>query len=219
VEAGFSCWVCGSNGCRVLDAPFGRLLEEHALTPEAALACVDLLAAWRMPVTAFVGDEVVIMRAPVSSPLQEAWFEGLPGSDGGNAMEGVDALREAASRGIHKMLVFEAPGSGKLPNLTVALRALPGVDITSSWVNNIEIMPTGVHKGATLAALAARLGVPREQVMAIGDEANDREMLAWAGCSVAMGNAQPEIKALCRFVTEDNAHNGVAVAIRRWVGL
>ena len=49
----------------------------------------------------------------------------------------------------------------------------------------------------------------------IGDSDNDRAMLHDAGLSVAMGNAQADIKAQCDLITEDNDHNGVGEAIRR----
>jgi hypothetical protein len=53
--------------------------------------------------------------------------------------------------------------------------------------------------------------------MAIGDQHNDRTMLGWAGFSVAMGNARPEIQALADWVAPTVQDDGAAVAIERWV--
>lgn len=79
-----------------------------------------------------------------------------------------------------------------------------------------EIMPEGITKASALEQLAGQLQVPLEQVMALGDAANDLEMLTLVGHSVAMGNASDVIKALCRYVTLDNNKAGVAYAIRSW---
>ena len=58
--------------------------------------------------------------------------------------------------------------------------------------------------------------IPMINVMAIGDGNNDRDMLKAAGFSVAMGNAWEDMKASCDAVTEDNDHNGVGKAIRKY---
>lgn len=50
-------------------------------------------------------------------------------------------------------------------------------------------------------------------VMAIGDGSNDLAMLASAGTSVAMGNAMPGVQAVADYITSDNDHNGVALAL------
>lgn len=80
-----------------------------------------------------------------------------------------------------------------------------------------EALPKGVTKGHALRALAAHLGLKRHEVMAIGDAANDLEMLEFAGLSVAMGNASEEVKALTDHVTADCDHAGVAQAIETFV--
>jgi hydroxymethylpyrimidine pyrophosphatase-like HAD family hydrolase len=78
----------------------------------------------------------------------------------------------------------------------------------------LDVLRRGVTKGATLAEWAAHRGIAREEVMAIGDNWNDREMLEFAGLPVVMGNAIPELKALGWPVTLSNVQNGVAEAIR-----
>ncbi len=57
----------------------------------------------------------------------------------------------------------------------------------------LEVVSREVSKGSALAWLASRLGVARDRVVAIGDDVNDEEMIAWAGTGVAMGNASRPI--------------------------
>ena len=69
------------------------------------------------------------------------------------------------------------------------------------------------------AYLAKLLGLSQAETAAVGDGENDREMLMWAGFSAAMGNALPEIQALCDCIVPDNDHNGVGTALRQAIFL
>lgn len=84
-------------------------------------------------------------------------------------------------------------------------------------LKNVEINRKGVHKGYALAKLAAQLGLDMNAVMAIGDSDNDLTMLQTAGLGVAMANAAPHIRAAANAVTLDNASDGVAAAIKRYI--
>ncbi len=74
----------------------------------------------------------------------------------------------------------------------------------------IERAATDVHKATGLAALAERNGIRREEIIAIGDNVNDLEMLQDAGLSVAMGNASDQVKPAAQLVTATNDEDGVA---------
>jgi Cof subfamily protein (haloacid dehalogenase superfamily) len=77
----------------------------------------------------------------------------------------------------------------------------------------VDVIRAGCSKGAALIEWAARRGLARAEVMAIGDNLNDREMLDFAGCPVVMGNAVSELKGLGWPVTGTNDEAGVAAAI------
>ena len=79
----------------------------------------------------------------------------------------------------------------------------------------LEMSGAGVSKGAGLAALCATRGIDAAQVVAFGDMPNDLSMLTWAGCGVAMGNADPSVIAAADEVTLSNARDGVAVVVER----
>ncbi|MBR3458910.1 MAG: HAD family phosphatase [Selenomonadaceae bacterium] len=80
-----------------------------------------------------------------------------------------------------------------------------------------EIINPGISKAAGLERLAAELGIDIRDTMAIGDSDNDIPMLKAAGKSVAMGNALPNVKDVCDYVTGSCEDNGFAEAIRRYV--
>ena len=79
-----------------------------------------------------------------------------------------------------------------------------------------EVMPQGATKASGLKRLVEKLDINRDQIMALGDAANDLEMLQFVGQSVAMGNASDDIKSLSKYVTLTNDQAGVAYAIRTW---
>jgi Cof subfamily protein (haloacid dehalogenase superfamily) len=80
----------------------------------------------------------------------------------------------------------------------------------------IDVTAPTATKGRALAWRAAQLGLPREEVMAIGDNFNDVEMLEFAGLPVVMANAVDGLKQRGWVITGDNESAGVAEAIRRY---
>lgn len=80
----------------------------------------------------------------------------------------------------------------------------------------LDVLGRGVSKGAALADWARHRGIRREEVMAIGDNWNDRDMLEFAGRPVVMGNAVEGLKSQGWAVTLSNDENGLAEAIRRY---
>ncbi len=82
----------------------------------------------------------------------------------------------------------------------------------------VDVLNRDCSKGHALARWARHRGIPREQVMAIGDNYNDIEMLAFAGVRFIMGNASQELKVRGWPVTLSNDENGVAAAIEQVLG-
>jgi len=80
----------------------------------------------------------------------------------------------------------------------------------------IDVTAPAATKGRALAWRAAQLGIERGQVMAVGDNYNDLEMLEFAGLPVVMANSVPGLKARGWTMTGDNEHAGLADAIRRF---
>jgi hypothetical protein len=79
----------------------------------------------------------------------------------------------------------------------------------------LQVMHATVSKAQALRVVAAELHVRRNQVMAIGDNANDVGMLQWAGVAVAMANAAPQALAVADHVADHHDADGAAHAIRQ----
>lgn len=83
-------------------------------------------------------------------------------------------------------------------------------------ISVLDVLRHGVSKGVALAQWARRLGIRREEVMAIGDNWNDHDMLEFAGLPVVMGNSVDMLKSQGWRVTLTNDQNGLAEAIRKY---
>ncbi|HEY32854.1 MAG TPA: HAD family phosphatase [Dehalococcoidia bacterium] len=84
-------------------------------------------------------------------------------------------------------------------------------------VDLVNIISLKVSKGKALEELAAFLGIPLSQVVAIGDGTNDISLLTAAGLGIAVANAPDELKAVADHIVPDVEHSGVATAVERYV--
>lgn len=91
------------------------------------------------------------------------------------------------------------------------------VNLSTSHPQYLEIVHGDVSKGRALERIAAFHGIPRENVLAIGDNYNDLEMIRYAGLGIAMGNAPDGVKQEADYVAPGNDADGVADAIERFV--
>lgn len=81
----------------------------------------------------------------------------------------------------------------------------------------IEIFDKNCNKWNAVRDLASMFNIEREEIITIGDQQNDFEMIKYAGLGVAMGNAIDEIKEIADHITDTNDNNGVAKVINKFV--
>lgn len=81
----------------------------------------------------------------------------------------------------------------------------------------LEMLNKRVNKGTAIQAIAEKLGIKPEEVMAVGDHENDIAMIQYAGIGVAMSNGIEKTKAVSDFITKSNLEDGVAYAIEKYV--
>jgi Cof subfamily protein (haloacid dehalogenase superfamily) len=106
--------------------------------------------------------------------------------------------------------------------LVATLRAMAGADRFSVAITEyeprdfslVDVNGAGCSKGTTLARWATTRGLSPHEVMAVGDNLNDVEMLDFAGTAVVMGNATAALKARGYRLTGTNDEGGLAAAIR-----
>ncbi len=80
-----------------------------------------------------------------------------------------------------------------------------------------EITNLNANKWSAIEFLISKLNIKREEVIGIGDNTNDKELIQNSGLGIAMGNSSPEIKKIANIVAKDNNSEGVAQILKEYV--
>jgi Cof subfamily protein (haloacid dehalogenase superfamily) len=161
------------------------------------------------------GDNVAVHR-------YIAWAMRLHGDDeGSNAVQQVDSLEDYLDHEpIHLAFSGRCAAMDQLEQLLkselgASVRVLstkyPAQDFTL-----VDVVNPAASKGAGVAAAAAELNITAGEIMAVGDNYNDLEMLLFAGTGVVMANAPLTLREIPGLhPTASNVEDGVALAIER----
>ncbi len=221
-QLGFDLWLISSNGA-ITRSLAGENFHRDLLPAET---CRKLCAAMHE----FRGNTVLTFDTEAKGAI---------------VLEHMDELNTSIRRWLEKNLPFidfvvpiekslttdpvQAMFCGPIPRMHRALAALAasglGKQITVLRteypirdLSIVDVLNQGCSKGHALERWANHRGIPREQVMAIGDNYNDIEMLAFAGLPFIMGNASEELRRNGWAVTLPNDQSGVAAAIEQVLG-
>lgn len=203
--------VC-SNGAVVYNATADQVLLERPISAGVCKALIKEVSRLA-PGTKFatlIDRGYEILPGPGYLSLMQ------PGNHGRNP-DDLDevSLDELWAQDAVKIIVRHATvGLGKL--LEICRQASHvGVNPTTSGVPFIEMSAAGVSKASTLELLATRHGIATSEVAAIGDSANDVEMITWAGHGVAVASGTPDALAAADQIIAANTEDGVAAFIER----
>lgn len=195
-------WVVASNGAIVFR--YAPLEVVHEVTFDAGPAVRAVLAEHPDALVA-VEERGVGYRVSREFPSGE-----LSGEMILTPVE--DIVRQPVSR-----VIIRDPAATADDFVDLAARlGLHGTDYVVGWTAWLDLSPVGVSKASGVAYVAEQLGVDRADTLAIGDGRNDREMLAWAGRGVAMGQSVPEVQAVADDVTGTVDDDGAALELDRW---
>ncbi|WP_203248325.1 Cof-type HAD-IIB family hydrolase [Sporosarcina beigongshangi] len=117
---------------------------------------------------------------------------------------------------VYKLLVLSL-NEAKLAELSKVLSERIDLSLTSSGIFNLELGHPDAGKGSALRFMANHLDIPLENTVAIGDNYNDVSMFEIAGMSIAMGNAEEQLKEMSTYVTKHHNEDGVAHALRTYI--
>lgn len=198
------------NGA-VIKSVLGKVYDENFLSPAVVREALAFCRARGWHVQLYADDVLYFAERNAYAAAYEA-DQALRGE-----AVGWDGLAARAEH-VAKLLVI-SDDAAQTAERVAALRAALGerAQVMRSNPEYTEIAVPGVTKASALRKLAAMLAVPLDAVMAIGDSDNDLPMLQAAGHSVAMGNAQPAVKAVCELSVGDCEAGGFAEAVERYV--
>ena len=205
------------NGTYIYDFRQHRPLIGNPLTREEAGELLDIVR--QHPVHAMVYIDEAMTYETDSAHLDglRRWSASLPEAVRPRLepVDSFDRLIEetgtiwkflVASEDIHVLEAFEQ---------TVGARR--EFSCVRSAGNRVDIARGGNIKGQRLAEFIAQQGILPQEVIAFGDQNNDKEMLELAGFGVAMGNSRNEVRDCADWVTGTNDSNGIAEVLHRFV--
>lgn len=102
----------------------------------------------------------------------------------------------------------------RLPELLSRLRRINGISVTSSGAGFVEVRPQNTNKATGLEVVVEKLGLCASEVLALGDNDNDVEMLEWAGVGVAVAGASHRLLASSDYVCRFGAAAGAIEVLR-----
>jgi HAD superfamily hydrolase (TIGR01484 family) len=206
-ETGHHGLAVSANGALVWDLREERVVASYPMQAQVAAEIVAALRA-EIPELGF-GVESVSDGFGHEPGYRPHWV--------GGDQPLVAELETLLSRPVAKLLARHEGMTAD--DLLARARAVVGHDVASLTHSSrdglLEISAAGVTKASTLAALCAERGHEAADVVAFGDMPNDLPMLAWAGHSVAVANAHPEVLAAVDEVTGSNNDDGVAQVLER----
>ncbi|MGE5206756.1 MAG: Cof-type HAD-IIB family hydrolase [Chlamydiota bacterium] len=218
-QLGFDLWLISSNGA-VTRSLSGEMFHRDLLPVATAR---ELLAAMQE----YRGNTVITFDTETKGAL---------------VLERMDELTGSIQRWLEKNMQFidfvvpiekalvsdpvQAMFCGTIERMQGALQTLAGfvlrdriTVLRTEYPHRdlciVDVLNQGCSKGHALERWATYRGIPREQVMAIGDNYNDIEMLVFAGIPVIMGNASPELRDRGWMVTGLHDEAGVAMAVEQ----
>jgi len=204
-EVGITAPIIGGGGAFIYDVRSEKVIEEHPLPLQETRELVRLCRE----------EEVILVLEYVHTAVQEKTFPHWrrPHPKHGYQRNVVpDLLAKLDEAPVKAMVIGEGHNLTTVYDRICQMALFDSLSYSSS--NSIDIVPSGVNKGSSLAALARHLHIPLQRVAVIGDWLNDLDMFRISAFSIAMGNAPAEVKAAADLVAPINDHSGAAWAIR-----
>ncbi|MDO4670156.1 MAG: Cof-type HAD-IIB family hydrolase [Aerococcus sp.] len=200
------------NGASTYHLPDYRLVDDHTIKRAGIEAAFDYLAKYPdLEVVALSEEKFYYTGEDLDDRMA---FEAIT-LDSPAIHTTRNALKNRTD--LYKLIVMGKPKFMEEIIHSAPARVTDEITLIHSLPDLIEFIPHGINKAVGLKRLCEHLHIQPEEVMAIGDEHNDIEMLEFVGLGVAMGNANERVKAVANDVTAKNDDDGVALALKKWL--
>lgn len=200
--------IC-DHGATIRDLDTGGILFKLRMPPELARSVVEA-ADPELTLLACIDEEFYTEHMTQAAVL----FAGRYAQE---HLHRVPNLAQVVQAGPQKLIFIHEPAviTRQLEKLIAAYG--DRLQVVQSYPRYVELTHLDASKGKAVEWLARRWGIQRQQVIAIGDQDNDRSMIEWAGLGAAMGNAVASVRAVARYVAPAVEQDGVAAVIERFV--
>ena len=197
------------NGGQLVDREL-KVLEQHVIPEHLVTPISELMTSYNLDVWLYRGTDWYVPDPKGPHVDREAWTVKFQPK----VMEGLDGLTDGVAK-----LVGVSDDHQAVADASSAAHDRFGEHVTAaaSQPYYLDVTHPQANKGSVAKDLAKRFDLEPEQIATIGDMPNDILMFAHSGLSIAMGNADPEVKRAARRVTASNEEEGFAAAVERFV--
>jgi Cof subfamily protein (haloacid dehalogenase superfamily) len=199
----------------------GRTRLKRLLPVETARTVLELGRPWRAGAAVIFDrpreNQLILEQLDQDDPIRYAYY-----SRNLNFIAVVSPIEECLTEmPLQVMFSGTVAEMEELEQLLLASALAPEIKLASTKYASkdfamLDVLPPGCTKGAALADWARSQGLHRDEILAVGDNHNDFEMLEFAGIAVVMQNCVPELKTYGWHETHSNDESGVAAAIERF---
>lgn len=209
LELGLDAPMITYQGAMIKSATSGEVLRERVVPFEIAQKCIHLAAEKQMHIQVYQDD---VLYSAVDNEQVKAYSKEV-----GVGYKVEPDLLKLAKNGFMKLLFIDEPEA--LAPVQEELQAVLGDEacIEKSKLRYLEVTHPEANKGSALSFLAEELGIDRSQVIGIGDNHNDTELVKAAGFGIAMGNAVDELKELADYTSLSNNEEGVLHVLNKFI--
>jgi len=181
--------------------------------------------------TAALAADIRPFNATVAYYLQREWYAEVDDAWTQHEQKimdvkiGIRPIRELVKdwtdrgTGPNKLMVMSDPAVIAEAEAHLKAKYNGNLNIYPSKPTYLEIMDPKASKANAIRFISERMNIDRSDVIAMGDNFNDREMIRFAGMGVAMGNAPDEIRKEADYVTDTNNNEGVRKALEYFFSL
>jgi Cof subfamily protein (haloacid dehalogenase superfamily) len=197
------------QGAIIYDFQTGQTIANEGLSMPATSQLIDLARSLDLSLSLHLNGNAYTERQTAQS---RTFFDNI-----GTSLTEVADLKQVITTPPIKGMIVHPPH--EIQAMAARLQTAVGdrLNVFHSLDILIEITSPNVSKGQALETLAVHYGLLQNEVMAIGDQDNDVEMIAWAGLGVAMGNASPKAKAAADHIAPPLEEEGAVWAIEKFI--
>jgi Cof subfamily protein (haloacid dehalogenase superfamily) len=205
----YGSYILGFNGGEIIDCQKNEELYSSTLSLENVSELYDISREEGVYIHTYVGEQIITDQGNPYTDI-ESKLTGMP-------VHVVDDFIDGVKGPVVKVLMVDEPEKLILVENKLKNVLNEKYSIMRSKPFFLEFTNRGITKGESLRQLIDKLGIQREEVIAIGDSYNDLTMIEFAGLGVAMGNAPDDIKEKADFVTDTNMNDGVAKVVEEFI--
>lgn len=202
-------YILAYNGGQIIDCKDNSLVYSNVLPNDVVPILYDCAVRNDMAILSYKGEKILTERPSDEYVMKEAFLNKME-------IEGCDDFMQTIELPVPKCLIVGEPN--KLIGVETEVKGLVQgkINVFRSEPYFLELVPQGIDKAMSLATLLSKLGIAKEEMVAIGDGFNDLSMIEYAGLGIAMDNAQEAVKRAANHVTASNEEDGVAQAIEKF---